>query len=59
MNAQGLLDSDKKVFENCILKSNFWPRDLLMQPITTIWTILVGDYPATIYVVFGRIPISV
>jgi len=26
------------------------------QPISTI---LVGDYPATIYVVFGRIPFSV
>jgi len=29
-----------------------------MQPIRTIWTILVEDYPGTISVKFGRIPIS-
>ena len=29
-----------------------------MQPIKTIWTILVGDHPGTIPVEFGQIPIS-
>jgi len=29
-----------------------------MQPIRTIWTILVGDQPETIPVEFGQIPIS-
>jgi len=29
-----------------------------MQPIKTIWTILVGDHPGTIPVQFGQIPIS-
>jgi len=38
-------------------KPNFWPRDLLMQLIRTIWTILVEAYPGTIPIEFG-IPIS-
>jgi len=50
--------SDKKIFESCIFKTCFWPRDLLMQPIRPIWTILVEDYPGTIPVEFGQIPIS-
>jgi len=29
-----------------------------MQPIRTIWTILVENYPGTIPVEFGQIPIS-
>ena len=29
-----------------------------MQPIGTIWTILVGDHPGAIYVQFSQIPIS-
>ena len=29
-----------------------------MQPIRTIWTILVGDYPGIIPVEFGQIDIS-
>ena len=29
-----------------------------MQPITTIWTILVAEHPGTIAVEFGQIPIS-
>jgi len=29
-----------------------------MQPIKTIWTILIEDHPVTIPVVFGQIPIS-
>jgi len=36
----------------------FWPHDLHMQLIRTIWTILVGDHPGTIPVEFGQIPIS-
>jgi len=30
-----------------------------MQPIRTIWTIVVGDHLVTIYIVFGQIPISI
>jgi len=41
-------------FENLF----FWPRDLHMQPIRTIWTILVEDNPGTISVEFGQITIS-
>jgi len=41
-------------FENLF----FWPLDLLMQPIRTIWTIVVGDHPGTIPVEFGQIPIN-
>jgi len=29
-----------------------------MQPIRTIWTILIGDHPGIIPVEFGQIPIS-
>jgi len=36
----------------------FWPRDLHMQPIRTIWIILIGDHPGTIPVEFGQITIS-
>jgi len=56
MKALGLVVSDKS-FESCILKPIFWPRNLLMQPIRTIWTILVEDYPGTIPVEFVQIPI--
>jgi len=41
-------------FENLF----FWPRDLLMQPIKTIWIISVGDHQGTIPVEFGKILIS-
>jgi len=58
MEALGLVVSDKKILENCILKTYFWPRDLHMQPIITIWTVVVGDHPDTISVEFGEIPIS-
>ena len=58
MKALGLVLPDKKIFENCILETYFWPRDLHMQPIRTIWTILVGDQPGTIPVEFGQITIS-
>jgi len=36
----------------------FWPRDLHMQLVRTIWTSLVGDHPWPIPVEFGQIPIS-
>ena len=58
MKALGLVVSDEKIFENCNLKTYFLTRDLLMQPIRTIWTILVGDHPGTIPVEFGQITIS-
>jgi len=41
-------------FENLF----FWPRDLFMQPIRTIWTLSVGDHLGTIPVEFGQILIS-
>jgi len=58
MEALGLVVSDKKILENCILKTYFLPRDLHMQPFITIWTVVVGDHPDTIPVEFGKIPIS-
>jgi len=58
MKALGLVLPGKEIFENCILKPNFWPRDLLMQPIRTIWTIVVEDNLGIIPVEFGQIPIS-
>jgi len=58
MNALGLVVSVKNIFENCILKTYFWPRDLHMQPIRTIWTILVEDRPRTIPVKLGENPMS-
>jgi len=59
MKALGFVVSDKKIFEQLHLKKPiFWPRDLLMQSIRTIWTITVEDHPGTIPVEFGKIPIS-
>jgi len=58
MKALGYVVSDKKIFENCILKTYFLTRDLHMQPIRTILTILVGDHQGTIPVEFGQITIS-
>jgi len=52
MKALGLLVSDKKIFENCVLKTFFLPHDLLLQPIGTVRTILVWDYPEIISVEF-------
>jgi len=37
-------------------KPIFWPRDLLMQPTGTVWTILIGDHPGIIPVKFGKNP---
>jgi len=36
----------------------FDPIDILMQPIRTIWTTLVGDHPGIISVKFGQNPMS-
>jgi len=58
MKALGLVVSDKKIFENCILKNFVLPCDLHMQPTETIWTILVGDHPGTIPVEFSQITFS-
>jgi len=58
MKALGRVVSDKKIFKNCMLKTYFFTRDLFMQPIRTIKTILVRDHPGTISVQFGLIPIS-
>jgi len=52
MKALGLVVSDK-IFESCILKTYFltpWPTNQIDQ-------ILVEDYPGTIAVEFGKIPI--
>jgi len=57
MKALGLVVSDKKIFESIILKPIFWPRDLLMQPTGTVWSILIGDYQRIIPVKFGQLPI--
>jgi len=57
MKAQGLAVSDK-FFESFIIKPIYLPRDLLMQPTGTFWTILIGDHPGIIPVKFGPIPIS-
>jgi len=58
MKALGLVLSDKKIFESCILKTYFLTRGLFMQPIRTSWTILVEDYQGAIPVEFGQVPIS-
>jgi len=58
LKALGLVVSDKKIFENCILKTYFWPHDLHMQPIITIWTTLVGDHLGIIPAKFGQNAIS-
>jgi len=58
MKTLSLVVSDKKIFENYNLKIVFWPRDLHMQRIRNIWTVLVGDHLGTIPVEFGQISIS-
>jgi len=57
MKALSLAVSDKKIFENCILKTYIWPRDLLMQQ-TGTGTILVEDHTGIIFVKFGQNPMS-
>jgi len=39
-------------------KPIFWIHDLLMQPITTVWTALVGDHLRIMPVNFGQNPMS-
>jgi len=39
-------------------KPIFWPRDLLVKQIRTIWAIMVEDYLGIIPIEFGQIPIS-
>jgi len=58
MKALGIVFSDKKIFEKCILKTYFWPRVLVMQPTGTIWNTLIGDHPGIIPVKFGQNPMS-
>jgi len=58
MKTLGLVVSDKKIFENCFLKTYFWPRDLLMQPTGTVWTTLVEEHLGIIPVKFGQTPIQ-
>ena len=59
MKVLGLVVSDK-IFENCNLNTDFWPRDLHMQLIRTIWIILVGDNIGTIPVQFPvKLPLAV
>jgi len=57
MKALGLLVSDKKI-ENCILKTYFWPYDIIMQPNGMVWTTLVEEHPRIIPVKFGQYPKS-
>ena len=58
MKSLGFVVFDKKIFEKCILKTFFLPRDLLLQATTTVWTHLVGDYLGIIPLKFGQTPIS-
>jgi len=43
MKTLGLVISDKKIFNNCILKAYFLSRDL-MHLTGTVWTTLVKDF---------------
>jgi len=56
MKALSLAVSDKKIFENCILKTFFLPHGLLMQPTETVLTTLIGDHPRIIPMKFGQNP---
>jgi len=58
MKASGLVVSDKKIFENCILKTYFltlWPTYATNQ---NHLKKLVEDHPGKIPAEFGQIPIS-
>jgi len=56
MKALGLVVSDKTLFNNCILKTYFYPCDLLMPPIRTIFKliILAGDHPGIVPAEFDQ-----
>ena len=56
MKALGLVVSEKKIFEKCILKTYFLPRDLLMQPTGIVWTTLVEKHLGIIPVKCGQNP---
>ena len=61
MKAQGLVVSDKKIFESFILKPFFDPVTYLcnqLEPTGTVWTTLIADHPGIIPVKFDQIPIS-
>jgi len=58
MKDLGLVVLDKKIVENCILKTYFltlWPT---LQPTETVWTTLIGDHRGIIPVKFGENPMS-
>ena len=56
--ALGLVVSDKKIFENCLLRTYVWPRDLLMQATGTVWTTLAEKHLGIIPVRIGQNPMS-
>jgi len=58
MKALVLVVSDQKILKIAFWKPIIWPHDLLMQLISTIWSISVGDNPRNICVEFGQISIS-
>ena len=58
MKALGLVVSDKKIFENCILKTYFLTHDLFMQRTGTVRTTLVEEHLGIISVKFGQNPMS-
>ena len=58
MKDLGLVVSDKKIIENCILKTIFWPCDLLMQLTGMVWTTLVEEHLGIIPVKYGQNPMS-
>jgi len=49
----GFVVSEKKIFENCIMKTYFLICDLLMQPTGTFWTTLIEEHLGIIPVKFG------
>jgi len=49
---------EDKIFENCILKTHFLPRDLLMQHTGTVRKTLVVVFPGIIPVKFDQNPMS-
>ena len=57
MKALGIVVSDKKIFENCILKTYFFDP-ILMQPAETVWTTLVEEHLGIIPVKFRQNPMS-
>jgi len=57
MKGLDLVVLDKKIFENCILKTFLTPWPIL-QPIGNVWTILVGYHKGLISIEFGQIPFS-